>query len=118
MDLDCQVYYASANNKDDPIEKECARVLTPLNNIFRHSRAANSTIIHGIWCNFELIQGLMFVVVTVKNNDDPIKNEGAKVWTKLNIIFSDIQGQLTAIIHLVEFRINPRSYSCPWYCEE
>ena len=49
----------------------------------------------GNWMNFELIQDLIAVPITMKNEEDPIKNEGARVLTTLNIGFSDIQGQLT-----------------------
>ena len=38
----------------------------------------------------------MIVLVTGKNEDDPIKNEGARVVTTLSIDFSDAQGQLTS----------------------
>ena len=37
----------------------------------------------------------MVVLVTCKNEEDPIKNEGARVVTTLSIDFSDAQGQLT-----------------------
>ena len=37
----------------------------------------------------------MVVLVTCKNEEDPIKNEGARVFTTLNINFSDAQGQIT-----------------------
>ena len=37
----------------------------------------------------------MVVLVTVKNDEDQIKNEGARLLTTLNINFSNIQGQLT-----------------------
>ena len=37
----------------------------------------------------------MVVLVTFKNEEDPIKNEGARVVTSLSIDFSDAQGQLT-----------------------
>ena len=37
----------------------------------------------------------MVVLVTSKNKEDPIKNEGARVVTTLSIDFSDAQGQLT-----------------------
>ena len=37
----------------------------------------------------------MVVLLTCKNKEDPIKNEGAKVFTKLYIDFSDAQGQIT-----------------------
>ena len=37
----------------------------------------------------------MVVLVTCKNEEDPIKNEGARVVTRLFLDFSDAQGQLT-----------------------
>ena len=37
----------------------------------------------------------MVVLVTCKNEEDPIKNEGARVVTRLFIDISDAQGQLT-----------------------
>ena len=37
----------------------------------------------------------MGVLVACKNEEDPIKNEGARVVTTLFIDFSDTQGQLT-----------------------
>ena len=37
----------------------------------------------------------MVYLVTCKNEEDPIKNEGAGVVTTLFIDFSDAQGQLT-----------------------
>ena len=37
----------------------------------------------------------MYVLVTCKNEEDPIKNEGARVFTTLYIDFSDTQGQIT-----------------------
>ena len=37
----------------------------------------------------------MGLLVACKNGEDPIKNEGAKVVTKLFINFSDAQGQVT-----------------------
>ena len=37
----------------------------------------------------------MIVLITCKNEEDPIKNEGARVVTTLIIDFSDAQGQLT-----------------------
>ena len=37
----------------------------------------------------------MVVLVTCKNEEDPIKNEGARVVTSLFIDFSDAQGQLS-----------------------
>ena len=37
----------------------------------------------------------MSILVACKNEEDPIKNEGARVVTTLFITFSDAQGQLT-----------------------
>ena len=37
----------------------------------------------------------MVVLVTCKNEEDPIKNEGGRVFTTLSIDFSDAQRQLT-----------------------
>ena len=37
----------------------------------------------------------MVVLLTCKNEEDPIKNRGARVFTTLYIIFSDAQGQIT-----------------------
>ena len=37
----------------------------------------------------------MVVLVICKNEDDPIKNKGERVVTRLFIDFSDAQGQLT-----------------------
>ena len=37
----------------------------------------------------------MVVLVTCKSEEDPIKNEGTRVGTRLFIDFSDAQGQLT-----------------------
>ena len=35
--------------------------------------------------NFELVQDFMVVLITCKNEDDPIKKEGARVFTTLMI---------------------------------
>ena len=37
----------------------------------------------------------MVVLVTCKYDEDPIKNEGARVLTRLYDVFSDAQGQLS-----------------------
>ena len=37
----------------------------------------------------------MVVLVTCKNEEDPIKNKGPRVVTRLFVNFSDAQGQLT-----------------------
>ena len=63
---------------------------------FSRSRAANFAALGRIWPNFQLVQDIMVVLVICKNEDDPIKNEGARVLTRLYVVvFSDAQGQLT-----------------------
>ena len=51
---------------------------------------------HGpIRLNFELSPDFMVVLVTCKNGEDSIKNEGARVFTTVYINFPDTQGQIT-----------------------
>ena len=59
------------------------------------SREANSAIHGQIVPNFEFIRNIMVFLHTSKNEEDPIKNEGARVLTRLYVIFSDAQGQVT-----------------------
>ena len=63
--------------------------------IFSRSRAANSAVLGRIWPKFELVRDIMVVPHTSKNEEDPIKNEGARVLTKLYVVFSDAHRQLT-----------------------
>ena len=49
--------------------------------IFPDARAANSAVLGPIWPNFELVRDVMDVLVTCKYEEDPIKNEGARVVT-------------------------------------
>ena len=50
----------------------------------------------------------MNVLHTCKNEEDPIKNEDARVLTRLYVVFSDAQGQLTPK-SVVEFCRNLKS---------
>ena len=104
---DIIVVLHTCKNEEDPIKNEDARVLTRLYVVFffSRSRAANSEVSSGILSKFELIQAFIVVLVTCKNEEDPIKNEGARVLTSLLFDFSDAQGQLTPK-SLVEFRRN------------
>ena len=47
----------------------------------RRSRAANSAVLNQNWPKFELVRDIMVVLVTCKYEEDPIKNEGASVFT-------------------------------------
>ena len=46
---------------------------------FRRSRAGYFGVSGGILPKFKLIQACLVVLVTYKNEEDPVKNEGAKV---------------------------------------
>ena len=48
-----------------------------------------------IWLKFKLIQDVIVILVTSKNEEDPIEIEGAKVATIQNIDFSNTKRQLT-----------------------
>ena len=67
---------------------------------FRRSRAATSKVSGGILPKFELIQAFIVVLITCKNEEDQIKNEGARVLIRFSPykfmgFFSEAQGQLT-----------------------
>ena len=60
---------------------------------------------HGrIWSNFKLFQDFIVVLVTCKNEEDPIKNEGARVFKTLYNYFSDAQWQITLELVVVSGR--------------
>ena len=55
----------------------------------------------------------MVDLVTCKNEEDPIKNRGARVFTTLYINFSDMQGQITLVLVVVSGRnLNSSKLSC------
>ena len=70
-------------NEEDPVKPEGARVLTTFSPLYvygdfsKRSRAADSTVLGPIWPDFELVQDIIVGLVTYKNEEDPIKNEGA-----------------------------------------
>ena len=49
--------------------------------------AANSAVLCPIWPNFELVRDIMDVLVTCKYEEDPIKNEGARVLTTFSPLY-------------------------------
>ena len=95
------VVLVTCKNEEDQFKNEGTRDVTTFllllvqRDFSRRSRAANSPVRSLIWLKFELIQAFMLVLVTCKNEEDPIKNEGTRVLTSLYIDFSDAQGQLT-----------------------
>ena len=55
----------------------------------------------------------MVVLLTCKNKEDPIKNEGTRVFTTFYINFSDAQGQITLELVVVSSRKwNSSKLSC------
>ena len=63
--------------------------------IFSHAQGQQTPQCSQMRLNFELGPVYMVVLLTCKNEEDSIKNEGARVFTTLYIDFSDAQGQLT-----------------------
>ena len=55
----------------------------------------------------------MVVLLTCKNEEDRIKNRGARVFTTLYFNFSDVQGQITLVLVVVSGRnLSPSKLSC------
>ena len=113
-------FLVTCKNEDDQIKNEGARVLTrnfthykSMENFSRCPRAANSAVLGPIWSNFELVRDVMDVLFTCKYEEDPIKNEGARVFTTLYSNFSDAQGQITLELVVVSGRnLNSFKLSC------
>ena len=62
----------------------------------------------------------MGFLVACKNEEDPMKNEGARVDTTLFIDFSDAQGQLTpkSVMESCRYQTHWSFYGCPCYLQE
>ena len=73
------VVLVTCKNEEDPIKNEGARVFTTLYSNFPDAQGEITEVGGGIWPKFELIQAFIHVLVTCKNEDDRIKNEGARV---------------------------------------
>ena len=58
-----------------------------IHRFFTHSRAANSAVHGEITPKFKLIQAFMVVLVTYKNEKDPVKNEGPRVLTTFSPLY-------------------------------
>ena len=74
----------TCKNEEDPIKNRGARVFTTLYVNFSDAQGQitlESVVVSGQ--KFELIQALMHVLTTRKNEDDRIKNEGTRVFTRL-----------------------------------
>ena len=51
-----------------------------------------SAVLGRIWPKFELVQDIIDVLVICKYEDGPIKNEGARVLTRLYDVFQTLKG--------------------------
>ena len=76
--------------------------------------AGNSAVQCRIWSDFELIRDFIVVLVTYENEENPIEKVGSRVFTKLDINFSDdMQGQITLELAVVSGRnLNSSKLSC------
>ena len=64
--------------------------------------AANSAVLGPIRPNFELVQDLIVVLATCKNDEDPIKNEGASVHSIIQQFFSGVGGGIWPKFNLIQ----------------
>ena len=85
------VVLITCKTEEDPFKNEGNRVVTTFppftcklvyKDFSSHSRAANTTVRSPIWSKFELFPVFMVVLVTCKNEEDPIKNEGTRMLTR------------------------------------
>ena len=60
----------------------------------------------------------MGLLVACKNEEESIKNEGARVVTTLFIKISDAQGQLSQIWNLAKIQTDRSFISCPYCMQE
>ena len=74
----------SCKNEEVLIKNEGASANKIILGFFRRSRATNSEVSGGILPKFELIQAFIVILVTCKNEEHPIKNEGAIVLTRFS----------------------------------
>ena len=79
---DFMVVLITCINEEDPIKNEGARLLTTVTLIFQTLKGWGNIVVSGlIWFKFKLIQAFMHALVSCKNEEVPIKNEGVRVVT-------------------------------------
>ena len=71
----------TCKNEEDGIKNEGARVVTTLFTVFSDAQG-QLTPKSGILTKFQPIQAFMADLVTCKNEEDPLKNEGTRVVTR------------------------------------
>ena len=78
------LYMSSLPANMKRIQSKCNNIVFPIISLwifFKRSRAAYYTVLVPIWPNLEHVRDVMDVLVTCKYEEDPIKNEGARVLT-------------------------------------
>ena len=69
-------------NEEDQMKNEHARVVQTLYSYILDAQVQANSVVGGqVWPKSKLIQAFMVVLVTCKNEEDPFKNEGARVVT-------------------------------------
>ena len=66
---------------EDPIEIEGARMSTTQNNDFSKTQGQLTPVRGRILLKFQPMRDIVVVLVTCKNEEDPLKNNGASVAT-------------------------------------
>ena len=66
-------------NEDDQMKNEGAIVVTTLYSYILDGQGQFTVVGGRGWLKIKLIQAFMVVLVTCKNEEDPFKNEGARV---------------------------------------
>ena len=80
------MYILVTYKNEDQMKNECTRMVKSLDIIelyFRHSVAAYSIVGGQVWLKIKLIEALIVVLDTCKNDENPSKNEGTSVLTTL-----------------------------------
>ena len=89
----------TCKNKDDSIKNEGSRVVTTFPPTYKSRSffqdAQGKLTPQPLVANFALVCDFMIVLVTCKTEEDPIKNEGARVFMTLyiNLIFQTLKGR-------------------------
>ena len=115
------VVLVTCKNQEDPTKNEGARVLTkfsPIISLWEFFQIAQ--ILGRIWLKFYLVRDIIDVPVTYKYEEDPIKNEDARVLTRLYDVFQTLKGNLlkSQRRNSAQIGTHPRFYSCPRYLQE
>ena len=111
------VVLLTRKNEEDSIKNEGARMFTTLYIDFLDAQGPQyytlifhtpkGSLLRNLWWDLaKLIQAFMHVLISSR-----MKNEGARVATRLYVNFSDIQGQITPVKCAIwqKFKLNPAS---------